>query len=122
MRVGVRVSRRSRSCSPSRKRVIVGGSEQAQAIWDSATSKIILGGSSNASDLRDLAQLIGERDHREVATTRQAGGGRNVSESTRQRAILDPSSVRLIKSGSRPVDVARGQTNHVDSETLDAAC
>jgi type IV secretory pathway TraG/TraD family ATPase VirD4 len=75
------------------------GSEQAQAIWDSATSKVILGGSSNASDLRDLAQLIGDREHPEVTTTHQAGGGRSISESTRQRAILDPSSVRLIKVG-----------------------
>ena len=75
------------------------GNDQAQAIWDSATSKIILGGSSNASDLRDLTQLIGERDTPEISTTRQAGGGRNVSESTRQRAILDPSTIRLIKTG-----------------------
>ena len=75
------------------------GSEQAQAIWDSATSKVILGGSSNASDLRDLAQLIGDREHPEVTTTHQAGGGRNITESTRQRAILDPSSVRLIQVG-----------------------
>ena len=75
------------------------GSEQAQALWDSATSKVILGGSSNANDLRDLAQLIGDREHLEVTTTHQAGGGRNVSESTRQRAILDPSSIRLIKVG-----------------------
>ena len=75
------------------------GNDQAQAIWDSATSKIILGGSSNASDLADLTQLIGEQDAPETTTTRQAGGGRNVSESTRQRAILDPSTIRLIRTG-----------------------
>jgi len=75
------------------------GIEQAQAIWDSATSKVILGGSSNADDLHDLARLIGDRDHLEVTTIHQAGGGRNVSESTRQRSILDPSSIRLIKVG-----------------------
>jgi len=75
------------------------GNDQAQAIWDSATSKIILGGSSNASDLRDLTQLIGERDTPETTTTHQAGGGRTISESMRQRAILDPSTIRLIRSG-----------------------
>lgn len=75
------------------------GHEQAQAIWDSATTKVILGGSSNASDLRDIAQLMGERDAVEVSTTRQAGGGRNVSESTRQRSILDPSTIRLLRVG-----------------------
>ncbi len=75
------------------------GHEQAQAIWDSATTKIILGGSSNANDLRDLAQLIGERESPEVSTTRQAGGGKNVTESSRQRSILDPSDIRLIRVG-----------------------
>jgi type IV secretory pathway TraG/TraD family ATPase VirD4 len=75
------------------------GHEQAQAIWDSATTKIILGGSSNANDLRDLAQLIGERETPEISTTRQAGGGRNVTESSRQRSILDPSDIRLIRVG-----------------------
>jgi type IV secretory pathway TraG/TraD family ATPase VirD4 len=75
------------------------GHEQAQAIWDSATTKIILGGSSNANDLRDLAQLIGERETPEISTTRQADGGRNVTESSRQRSILDPSDIRLIRVG-----------------------
>jgi type IV secretory pathway TraG/TraD family ATPase VirD4 len=75
------------------------GHDNAQAIWDSAIAKVILGGSSNASDLRDIAQLIGERDVQEVSTTHQAGGGRNVSETTRQRSILDPSMIRSIKVG-----------------------
>ena len=75
------------------------GNEQAQAIWDSAIAKVILGGSSNAGDLRDIAQLIGERDHPEVSTTHQSGGGRNISETTRQRSILDPSMIRSIKVG-----------------------
>jgi type IV secretory pathway TraG/TraD family ATPase VirD4 len=75
------------------------GHEQAQAIWDSAIAKVVLGGSSNASDLRDIAHLIGERDAQEFSTTHQAGGGRNVSQSTRQRSILDPSMIRLIKVG-----------------------
>jgi type IV secretory pathway TraG/TraD family ATPase VirD4 len=75
------------------------GHEQAQAIWDSATSKIVLGGSSNASDLRDITHLIGERESPEVSISRQAGGGRNISESTRQRSILEPSMIRLIRAG-----------------------
>ncbi|MGC1239902.1 MAG: TraM recognition domain-containing protein [Acidimicrobiales bacterium] len=75
------------------------GVEQAQAIWDSATTKIILGGSSNANDLRDLAHLIGDRETRELSTTRQAGGGRNVTESSRERAVLTPSDIRLISPG-----------------------
>ena len=103
------------------------GHEQAQSIWDSATSKIVLGGSSNANDLRDLTQLIGERENPEVSTTRQAGGGRNVTESTRQRTILDPSDIRLIKIGhgllmlraARPIMLTlRPWTQRADSDEL----
>jgi len=75
------------------------GTEPAQAIWDSATTKVILGGSSNASDLRDIAQLVGERDSPEISTTHQAGGGRAVSASTRRRSVLDPSTIRLLRVG-----------------------
>jgi type IV secretion system protein VirD4 len=75
------------------------GHDSAQAIWDSAIAKVILGGSSNASDLRDIAQLIGERDVQEVSISHQSGGGRNISKSTRQRGILDPSMIRSIKVG-----------------------
>jgi type IV secretory pathway TraG/TraD family ATPase VirD4 len=105
------------------------GNEQAQAIWDSATSKIILGGSSNASDLRDITQLIGERDSPEVSISRQAGGGRNVSESTRQRSILEPSMIRLIRVGhallllraAKPIMLTlRSWTARGDAELLKA--
>jgi len=75
------------------------GHEQAQAIWDSATLKVMLGGSSNAGDLRDVAQLMGEREHVEHSTTRQSGGGRNVTESTRQRNVLEPSVIRRLRVG-----------------------
>jgi len=103
------------------------GHEQAQAIWDSATSKIILGGSSNASDLRDLTQLIGDRESPEVSTTRQSGGGRNVTESSRQRSILDPSDIRRIKVGhgllmlreARPIMLTlRPWTSRTDAKEL----
>ena len=103
------------------------GHESAQAIWDSATTKIILGGSSNADDLRGLAQLIGEREHSEVSITRQAGGGRNVTESTRSRSILEVSDIRLITVGhgllmlraARPIMLAlRPWTSRRDAELL----
>jgi type IV secretory pathway TraG/TraD family ATPase VirD4 len=74
-----------------------------------------------------LAQLIGEREIPEVSTTRQAGGGRNVTESTRQRTILDPSDIRLIKIGhgllmlraARPIMLTlRPWTQRADSNEL----
>jgi type IV secretory pathway TraG/TraD family ATPase VirD4 len=75
------------------------GHDTEQAIWDSAIAKVILGGSSNAADLRDVSNLIGDRDYRDVSLSHQAGGGRSVSESTRRRDILDPSMIRSIRQG-----------------------
>ena len=66
------------------------GHEQAQAIWDSATTKIILGGSSNANDLRDLAQLIGDRETSGNLHHASSGWWRNVTESSRQRSDSGP--------------------------------
>jgi type IV secretion system protein VirD4 len=105
------------------------GHEQAQAIWDSATLKIMLGGSSNAGDLRDVAQLIGEREHVELSTTRQSGGGRNVTESTRQRSVLEPSVIRRLRVGhgllllraARPIVLTlRPWTSRRDADRLRA--
>jgi type IV secretory pathway TraG/TraD family ATPase VirD4 len=82
------------------------GAEAAQAIWDSATLKVVLGGSASANDLRDLAQLMGEREQTDVSTARQSGGGRTVTESTRSRAVLEPSVIRRLPVG-RALVVAR---------------
>jgi type IV secretory pathway TraG/TraD family ATPase VirD4 len=75
------------------------GREQAQGIWDSAIVKIVLGGSSNADDLSDIARLVGDRTEREFSQTTQSGGGRSISTSSRERAILDPSAIRAITPG-----------------------
>lgn len=76
------------------------GVETAQAIWDSTNLKIYLPGSSAVSDLRDVQQLIGDRDSvTETSTTNHDGGGRSVSKSVRQRPILDPAMIRSIPMG-----------------------
>ncbi|MGI8753321.1 MAG: type IV secretory system conjugative DNA transfer family protein [Acidimicrobiales bacterium] len=75
------------------------GTEMGQAIWDAAIAKVILGGGSNADDLADISRLIGERSVRDYTETSQAGGGKSISESNRDRAILDPAALRAIGPG-----------------------
>ena len=75
------------------------GREQAGAIWDSSTVKVVLGGSSNADDLADLSRMIGDRTVRERSQSWQAGGGKSVSEADRERAILDPAMIRTLRFG-----------------------
>jgi type IV secretory pathway TraG/TraD family ATPase VirD4 len=77
------------------------GRDRAQALWDSAIVKIILGGSSNAEDLADLSRLIGERQVREWSETRHGGpGGRSVSSTVRYRPILEPAHLRVLPFGT----------------------
>jgi type IV secretory pathway TraG/TraD family ATPase VirD4 len=76
------------------------GEAAAQAIWDSATYKIILGGGSNASDLADLSRLMGDYEATETSTTRHEGGASSISESTRSRPILEVSTIRSLKEGT----------------------
>jgi type IV secretion system protein VirD4 len=64
------------------------GRDAAQAIWDSAIVKVVLGGGSNASDLSDLSRLIGERDALERSESWSGTDGRrSVSLSKRQRPL-----------------------------------
>lgn len=74
------------------------GEDAAQAIFDSATYKIILGGGSNAREMADLSQLMG--DYEATETTRYEGGRRSTSESTRPRPIFEVSTIRSLKEGS----------------------
>jgi type IV secretory pathway TraG/TraD family ATPase VirD4 len=103
------------------------GREQAQGIWDSAIVKIVLGGGSNADDLADIARLVGDRTEREFSQTAQSGGGRSISTSNRERAILDPSAIRSITPGhgllllrsARPIMLSlRPWTQRRDAATL----
>ncbi|MHB8456611.1 MAG: type IV secretory system conjugative DNA transfer family protein, partial [Acidimicrobiales bacterium] len=76
------------------------GRDAAGAIWDSAITKIVLGGSGNAEDLTDISRLVGERQTTEWSHTLQSGtSGRTASSSTRWRPILEPSDIRRLPIG-----------------------
>lgn len=78
------------------------GKETAGAIWDAATAKVILPGSSNADDLADISRLLGERTVVEQSQSYQTGvsrGAKSISTSERKQAILDPSAIRTLKPG-----------------------
>lgn len=76
------------------------GSEPAQAIWDSAIVKVVLGGGSNADDLADLSRLIGDHPVEERAESWSGfDGRRSVSVSTRDRPILPSDHLRRLRFG-----------------------
>jgi type IV secretory pathway TraG/TraD family ATPase VirD4 len=76
--------------------------EAAQAIWDSATAKLVLGGVGSADDLNDISRLVGEREQTEQSRSQQIGigqSGGSISTSTRRVPILDPSTIRTLRFG-----------------------
>jgi type IV secretion system protein VirD4 len=75
------------------------GQQDAEAIWDSSTVKLILGGSGNADDLRDLSSLIGQREEKRVNESWGTDGRKSLSMSTQDRAILEPAQLRMLRFG-----------------------
>ena len=85
------------------------GMDAAKAIWDSCTITGILGGVTDAENLRDFAAIAGERDETSwQASTGRGGGlfslapdsGRSFSEQVRTRAVLDTGEIRGLPEGT----------------------
>ena len=73
---------------------------QANAIWDAAITKIILGGASNSRDLQDLSALIGERDEFTDSVTLGDHGTRSNQRSIRRVPIMPPDRIRTLPFGT----------------------
>lgn len=78
------------------------GGDEAQAIWDSATVKLVLGGSANPETLRDISAILGERDEVTASATRQGWSAMmpsSMQESLRRVPVLSPDQVRQLPFG-----------------------
>ncbi|GAA2470758.1 type IV secretory system conjugative DNA transfer family protein [Winogradskya humida] len=74
------------------------GDKGGRAIADSASARLIIGGSTDASALRDVQSLSGQV--REVSSSNSWGGGRaSVSESVRRENLLDLADLRTLPEG-----------------------
>lgn len=76
------------------------GEHAADAIWDAATVKVVLGGLAKYRDLDDVARLLGEID--EVAQTRSSGRGgeRSTSTSLRTVPVMPAAVLRTLPFGT----------------------
>lgn len=75
------------------------GLQEAEAIWDAAIVKLMLGGSGNSDDLRALSALIGTR--RETRTSQSWGpdGRRSGSSTDQEVPVLDLGALRTLPFG-----------------------
>ena len=76
------------------------GENNANALWDAAIVKIILGGASNSRDLQDLSALIGERDETTDSVSTDAYGAHSSQRSIRRIAIMPPEVLRTMPFGT----------------------
>lgn len=76
------------------------GEHAADAIWDAATVKVVLGGLGKYRDLDDVARLLGEVD--EFVETRTSGraGERSSSTSVRSVPVMPASMLRTLPFGT----------------------
>lgn len=99
------------------------GREAADAMWDSAIVKIILGGSANAEDLAGISRLIGEREVRDMTHTRGQGRCNGYdrlcigASPAHSRTLRYPPATR----GAGAALAAVGAAHHDDPEALDGA-
>ena len=81
------------------------GDEDASTVFSASQIKLILGGSDDADDCRDISGLIGERDDWYATTSGSAHAlaidtGATTSSSLRKVPILPPDAIRSIPFGS----------------------
>jgi len=75
------------------------GEQTAGTLWDAAIVKLILGGSTDARDLQDLAALIGERDEETTSISYSRDAGRSTSTSIRRVPIMSSDDIRTLPKG-----------------------
>ncbi len=75
------------------------GAEQARAMWDAATVKVVLGGLADIDDLEDISRLAGEYDQTTTSRTSSTTGGSR-STSLRRARVLPVEELRTLPFGS----------------------
>ena len=76
------------------------GEHAADAIWDAATVKLVLGGLAKKKDLDDVAGLLGEIDETTWSVSRGRAGERTTSSTVRRMPVMPPDMLRMLPFGT----------------------
>jgi len=76
------------------------GEHAADAIWDAATVKLVLGGLAKYRDLDDVARLLGEIDQNVETRTTGRSGDRTSSTSIRSVPVMPAAVLRTLPFGT----------------------
>lgn len=92
------------------------GTDGAEAVWEAATRKVILGGGSIAKDLEEIASLVGERTDKYL--TENWSGDRDTSfgENRNKIAGISAAEIRRLPENTVLVLPGRARAIYVDLE------
>lgn len=76
------------------------GEHHADAIWDAATVKLVLGGLAKYRDLDDVARLLGEIDQYTHSTNRSRHGEASTTTGVRTVPVMPPALLRTLPFGT----------------------
>lgn len=92
------------------------GRDQAKALWDAATTKLVLGGAMDSEKIGEVIEAAGERDVDRRTVSPGPGWGRSSWAETQEKVLtsgqvhrLEKGTALLIK-GSAPVTFVEGMT------------
>lgn len=76
------------------------GEHAADAIWDAATVKLVLGGLAKARDLDEVSRLLGDIDEPTRSISHGRSGERSTTLTVRQVPVMPPSMLRTLPFGT----------------------
>ena len=91
----------------------------ADAIWDAATVKVVLGGLAKMRDLDDVSRLLGDIDETTQTVSRGRGGDRSTSIGVRQVPSSAASKARSVETQVVVVAQARGASRAISAVSDD---
>ena len=107
------------SCSPWPRPAHRWGEHAADAIWDAATVKLVLGGLAKYRDLDDVARLLGEIDELTETRSRGRAGERSTSTTCAQVPVMPPSVLRTLPFGTGVLLLRQTRPAVIDLAALD---
>lgn len=90
------------------------GDEGAGTLWEAAGSKVMLGGSGNEKDLKEVSSLVGERTHQDTNASWGAERDTSLAETRTFRAGVSPDELRRLPERTAFLIAGRSRAILVD--------
>lgn len=90
------------------------GEHGERTIWESATRKVLLGGSSDSADLRNLMDLMGNREETYMSGSYKGVEAQNFTEQVREKPVLSADELRRLPQSTALLVAGRARPMLLD--------